>query len=251
MTIMNAILSPKKRERVGDELDDMECIHINKKIITEGLSSLRLDGSCAEGRRLQANNGMDSDVNDIMVLEEGSTTSPRRSVGPEYDEASENLLSILKSGSRKYGRRVDYLVDDLIRKTPRTGYSFGNCNSEIDMEDIIPNSIGPHPLTDRPLGMLWPTVVPTVEGAEMLASSENDGQCRNVARQNRLGAETSSRMDEDGANSDTTSQDSDERSNQNERIEMVCRELAMRKPPPGCHVAGLLTHSDWGIEELS
>ncbi len=44
----------------------------------------------------------------------------------------------------------------VIRKSQRTRYQ--NFHSDMDPELIIPNSIGPHPLTDRSLGKLWPTL---------------------------------------------------------------------------------------------
>ena len=44
-------------------------------------------------------------------------------------------------GRYKYARKVDYLIDDLIRKSRRTF-----CHSHLDEREIkIPNSIGPQP----------------------------------------------------------------------------------------------------------
>ncbi|KAJ1405200.1 hypothetical protein B484DRAFT_457121, partial [Ochromonadaceae sp. CCMP2298] len=74
--------------------------------------------------------------------------------------ADEILISVLKGGSHKYIRKVDYLIDEVIRKARKTEYSAVGDNAYSD----IPNSVGPHPLTDRPLGTLWPTVVPTLGG---------------------------------------------------------------------------------------
>lgn len=239
---MSTELTPKKRERICEEIEDLDCVHISKKLLSEGLNSLHLDGHKvnSEPREIEIDGGMEME-------DTPSNNEPSRK--DDYDEASENLLSVLTTGTRKFGRRVDYLVDGLIRKSQRTSYSLNHVHDFVDIEDFIPNSIGPHPLTDRPLGKLWPTVVPTLEGAEMIASNSSPNMNQLIVRPQ----ESSSRMEEDGSYSEDSSEDSDEigDGNTNGTVERRRMELPTPRPSSGCHVAGAVTHSDWGIEEVN
>jgi hypothetical protein len=160
----------------------------------------------------------------------------------QADVCSENLLFEMKTGTRKYGRRVDYLVDELIRKSQRTRESAQQSNWEPDLEDIIPSSIGPHPLTDRPLGKLWPTVVPTEKGTALM-----------IHRDQKLLDESGEKQEADDNRMDDAR--SDTSSNSDDSDLGICINEHMFVPissdfKVGCHPANSITHSDWGIEDV-
>lgn len=69
---------------------------------------------------------------------------------PIFDSADDNegdSTFVLKGGKMQYVRKIDFLVDDLIRKTNKTLGWVGGC-TELS---CIPSSIGPDPSTDRRL----------------------------------------------------------------------------------------------------
>ena len=89
------------------------------------------------------------------------------------------LISIIKGGRRQYVRKVDYLVDELIRK--KASRSFGN-GGLIDGENelmAIPSYVGPSPRDDQLLSLILPppplasppSLVPIVEVEDDIHSS--------------------------------------------------------------------------------
>eukprot|EP01039_Chlorochromonas_danica_P000326 gene326-349_t len=68
------------------------------------------------------------------------------------------FIATFKGGRKQYVRKVDYLVDELIRKTRRTLQQ--QPNSLGQEECSIPNVIGPHPAVDHALSLLLPPLPP-------------------------------------------------------------------------------------------
>lgn len=60
-------------------------------------------------------------------------------------DAIDAFVHTMKGGKLQYIRKIDFLVDDLVRKTNRTLNWAGGSASELC---CIPSSIGPHPGTD-------------------------------------------------------------------------------------------------------
>lgn len=59
----------------------------------------------------------------------------------------------------KYGRRVDFLVDELIRKSRRVAEQHCNNYNTSDSDFQIPSNVGPQPTTDLALTPSWPCSV--------------------------------------------------------------------------------------------
>lgn len=89
-------------------------------------------------------NGMETDdLSDYDSIEEE----------PHNHEQSELFSSMINSGKRKYVRKVDYLVDELIRKTRKTR-ELPQYMQEMDAG--IPPYVGPSPKTDNALSIMVP-----------------------------------------------------------------------------------------------
>lgn len=171
---------------------------------------------------------------------------------------SDNLLSVLKNGTRKYGRRVDYLVDELIRKSQKIQRSSADQITDLDYEQIVPSSIGPHPLADRALGKLWPTVVPTTEGAALLRLAYETRACADGKGTNSVN-DSDSCMDEDCQETDSSkdmnvSESGTELNGIIEEYEHVSIDSGLQSEQ-ACqgranNLANNITHRDWGIEEV-
>ena len=267
-TIAMIDFSPKKRDRPNEDDDFPEAMQPNKKLLVDSFTSLKIGenngiayepGTVTECTTSDTSD-MDTDaMTSTVVCFAPSRTSNGVSV---QSEESENLYSMLKSGTRKYGRRVDYLVDELIRKSQRTCISTAS-SADFDIEAVVPSSIGPHPLTDRPLGKLWPTVVPTEKGASLLKCNESS-QYGGVN-----GQYLKSRFSRDGSSSDSENDSEMEEDNctnfdqnQFEMEEVVngCAKVNVASDPQlevvisnssNAHHAGIITHSDWGIEDVT
>jgi hypothetical protein len=72
----------------------------------------------------------------------------------EYNDCNEIEMKpnfLIKGG--KYGRKVDFLIDNLIRKTRRTT----EAQKYNDFDSQIPHTIGPEPTTDHILSLYIPT----------------------------------------------------------------------------------------------
>jgi hypothetical protein len=187
--------------------------------------------------------------------------------------ADEILISVLKGGSHKYIRKVDYLIDEVIRKARKTEYLAVGDNAYSD----IPNSVGPHPLTDRPLGTLWPTIVPTLGWPAESMDSETL-QCmgqRECDTRGGVGGNAERMKISEDANAMqvvTTSAGTagrrgsrsgcSGRSGLSERMEEEAHsntcpgESSLPDLAYGWHDAepdhaGLITHSEWGIEDVA
>lgn len=270
----------KKRDRVDDDCDQPEAIQPNKKLLLDIFTSLNLsegEGDSYEpGTITECTSSEMNDMETESILP-GSILKPSTETEMSTEvclrnENDENIYSILKNGTRKYGRRVDYLVDELIRKSQKT-YNSSGCSSDLDLEAVVPSSIGPHPLTDRLLGKLWPTVVPTEEGATMLTLIEHPGyprqeESRRAYRNNPNTYNTHNTTPNDSEHNSDMEEDSnmfDIDQNNVEMNEMVadCAKVDLHSSAENdntvcessdsnnIHHAGLITHSDWGIEDVT
>ena len=58
---------------------------------------------------------------------------------------------------KRLGSKADYLIDELIRKSYRKNSYMSNGDRYGD--DVIPSSIGPHPMTDMAIVTYWPIIL--------------------------------------------------------------------------------------------
>lgn len=94
------------------------------------------------------------------VLEKNQSFDSMNSKSTESDEEDqlkmeerEYMVAMIKGGKRKYVRKVDYLVDELIRKTRKT------CDIPVyvtDTDAYLPPNIGPSPRVDQAISILVP-----------------------------------------------------------------------------------------------
>ena len=85
-------------------------------------------------------------------------TSAVMSIDSDINELCEDFPTL---STKKPIRKVDFLIDDLIRKSRRK-YEPTLQSSEIDYDSNIPSSIGPKPTTDQILSSrYWPIIAPT------------------------------------------------------------------------------------------
>jgi hypothetical protein len=250
MSVDISSYSAKKRGRHLEDWDSLEPSDNHKKFLCDGLTTLRLADSSRSAPTTKTNAGTpgakspSSDNSGISMDTEVVATegADRRS---QDDVCSENLLFEMKTGTRKYGRRVDYLVDELIRKSQRTRETAQQPNWELDLEDVIPNSIGPHPLTDRALGKLWPTVVPTEKGTAMIIHRDQK-LLEDASEKQDPSNSDDNRMDDARSDTSSSSDDSDLGFCVNEHMFVpISTDFKV-----GCHPANSITHSDWGIEDV-
>eukprot|EP01038_Epipyxis_sp_PR26KG_P008674 gene8674-11719_t len=151
---MESLLHKKRGRDSNFFVDEAEYIK-NKRILQESLEQLRItpdtppNTPCTQNNRIINNNfniNLESNiVNDDSAIYEGNQV-----------ESNEEFISVLKGGRRKYLRKVDYLVDELIRKSHRNQNFNSSTNDE--SQTWIPNSIGPQPGTDNNLisNKNWP-----------------------------------------------------------------------------------------------
>lgn len=132
----------------------------------------------------------------------------------------------------KIVRKIDFLVDDLIRKTNKTLDWVGDCT---DLSSI-PSSIGPDPSTDRRF----------LSGGDIMENALVSAQQNNRQMENQSDAcESRSKRDDP---SPMTSQLSSTRS----KFGSVYASPWSRaqKPVTKEKLSGDITHDDWPIEEL-
>jgi hypothetical protein len=108
----------------------------NADVVSQNFKKIRISSN-KEGNQEEDDYNGDADFPSASPL----VTSPRRrGLDPMY-------FSIKK----KAGRHVDYLEDDLIRKSRRRSWEQNSVASGVPPSDFalsIPSSIGPHPTTD-------------------------------------------------------------------------------------------------------
>mmetsp|Transcript_19831 Transcript_19831/g.33175 ORF Transcript_19831/g.33175 Transcript_19831/m.33175 type:complete len:259 (-) Transcript_19831:4651-5427(-) len=255
-----------RESRKRKVVESAEQYHQNKRLIDDGFRSLRvssprsvpqkLDENAVGGTHIASNPPLLQANTSSVPVEDASIGLPSERSSSDHTVDNDEMIAILKGGRRKYLRKVDYLVDNIIRKTHRTCSSVhGECNY---LDPSIPSSVGPHPLTDSPLGMLWPTVVPSPGGPAMLlpppqsemnkislsldadSDDDDDTAMKSIHSTENLGVGSycgselrleNMHMEEDTTNlSATTSTGSDCQKN---------------------YHSGAITHSDWGIEDIT
>ena len=154
---------------------------------------------------------------------------------PIFDSA-ENLdydsTFVVKGGKMKYVRKIDFLVDDLIRKTNKTLGWMGGC-TELS---CIPSSIGPDPTTDRRF----------LSGGDRTENAAVDALQNKCQMENQTDAsESRSKREIPPSN---TVQLSSARSNfETDHISPWPR---VQKLITKEKLSGDITHSDWPIEEV-
>ena len=171
--------SEKKRLRALD-LDEFQNA---KKRIFDGLGSLSLhDEKTSHIDRNQSTASSSSNKNNerYLITDKSNTQStfslsPRsQSLSQTYNNTHETttVMSIDSDinelcedfptlSTKKPIRKVDFLIDDLIRKSRRK-YEPTLQSTEIDYDSNIPSSVGPKPTTDHILSSrYWPIIAPT------------------------------------------------------------------------------------------
>jgi hypothetical protein len=121
---------------------------------------------------------------------------------------------IVKGGKMKYVRKIDFLVDDLIRKTNKTLGWVGGCS---DLS-CIPSSVGPDPSTDR----------------RFLSGGDRMENAIVVAQQNNCQMENQSDASESRA----------------KKSDYVSPWPRVQKLITKEKLSGDITHDDWPIEEV-
>lgn len=139
---------------------------------------------------------------------------------------------VIKGGRMKIVRRIDFLVDDLIRKTNKTLDWVGECT---DLSSI-PSSIGPDPSTDRRF----------LPGRDITESAIVSAQQNN--RQMAYQSDACESRSERDDLSSMTSQFSSTRSNLGS--DYASPWSRAQKPIAKEKLSGDITHDDWPIEEL-
>jgi hypothetical protein len=117
-------------------------ISYNKRILSDRFCLLKITSGGVEDIGYSANY-ITSLENDTSFLE-GKGRYPSASNLHSDDEAKFPNFS---RGRFKYARKVDYLIDEIIRKSRRTF-----CQSD-EREITVPSSIGPQPTTDHALSI--------------------------------------------------------------------------------------------------
>ena len=153
-------------------------------------------------------------------------TTVKIDVDSQYElksDAVDAFFHTMKGGKLQYVRKIDFLVDDLVRKTNRTLNWAGGSASELC---CIPSSIGPHPATD----MRFLSTVAEVNDSETYGDS----------------------YEERGKKSHSSS----------EKVDFSAPSPGAYVSDPGLHnnvllptrsskLSGDLSHCDWPIEEIS
>ena len=125
----------KRARSCENDSDELEELSFNKRILSDKFNLLKITSS-----------GSDVGDNIDFVPFGGQSTSVAEF--SQYPPPNvNNLQSNFSCGRYKYARKVDYLIDNLIRKSRKTF-----CHSD-EREIKIPNSIGPQPTTDRALSL--------------------------------------------------------------------------------------------------
>ncbi len=256
----------RDRSNVENELKYRQ----NKRILNEGLQSLSLSQYTA------ITDDIDEDLGGVLYKADDQThveniktrsdsectvdsVKSNEDASQTHAPEEEHLISVLKGGQVKYLRKVDFLVDDLIRKTHRTEVSKLYCPKEFDSK--IPSTTGPSPTLDHILSNpLWP--VKLFDSAHLL-NSPNDAKSRWVIK---AGGDSNA-VDLHGdhqpeASSFNSFEDSDYESDDDVDNSIrgytvhhlknnARKELAQGvKSKLPCTLAGDSTHSDWGIQDV-
>ena len=159
-----------KRIRPYDSCDEFDECSFSKRVLSEGFSLLKITNSDTDDRTISAN---DSE----SVKSENRTKScllaryPQKQsrgfeayYGPNCtppifmasDSSNEKVYPTNNGGRYKYARKVDFLIDEIIRKSRRT-YEYEHRLNDGDW--YIPNTLGPQPTTDRAISVFRDDIV--------------------------------------------------------------------------------------------
>lgn len=180
-TASTAEVTEQSRKRLHSLCDDQTEYQQHKKALYKSLGHLSIDGggldgifdvnqknqppgSTTVGEKRSYNFDEDSDTasnngelscemdNVSINSDESGDTKPKirrkrlsNPILPAENDA--DVAQLLASGRKKYQRRIDYLVDEVIRKSKRTSYQPSDGEGEL----LIPASVGPQPTTDQAL----------------------------------------------------------------------------------------------------
>jgi hypothetical protein len=160
-----------------DQNDDNDYKSYNKNNIINDTNSIYSEDS--EEEKDRSSFDRDSRIAyDISINSNKSST---------YD----SFIHVIKGGKVKYLRKIDYLVDDLIRKSQRKELNKYYENDSMVM--MIPSSIGPNPLNDqRIISNLWPMII-----------VPQDDEEKEKIRENKIDSTSNSNKNSDSNNSDT------------------------------------------------
>eukprot|EP01031_Cornospumella_fuschlensis_P031254 gene31254-37766_t len=225
----------RKRERPHDSAMDEDYFR-SKRILQEGFRSMSIEepsrhSSIYGYSQISEGNGDDQSVADMgeelrrqnsetsTISEEESDDERSRRFPSKYEDI---FVSAIKGGRRQYVRKVDFLVDELIRKTQRTCMRGDRTGG--DYETIyIPSNVGPQPTTDHALALLLPPALCDFKSiAEM--EQEQEGKAKAASR----GTDNDRDTDKHGP-----------------------APLGMSEDTPKSYYSGNVTHDDWDIEELA
>lgn len=154
---METMVIKRKRDTPESELRYRQ----NKRIMNEALNSLSLSRYTA----ITDHDGGTEYAADYDLTPPPPSSSRRnsgkhslRSTSRQSEHESDHdvqtieeeyMLSVIKGGQKKYLRKVDFLVDELIRKSSRSEFPKTYCPKDFDSQ--LPPSVGPSPKTDLAL----------------------------------------------------------------------------------------------------
>ena len=156
------------------------------------------------------------------------------------------LADILTGGKIRYSRKIDFLVDDLIRKTNRTLDWAGN--NELS---CIPSTIGPHPLTDM---RLLSSQREEGDGGNHEMRSRNEDQAiryDNSSNKLKSSFNRTGTLPLDVQHRASPNYDLQRlRQRQDDERRLHCLNSKQVEMCNENHHSGDVTHSDWPIEEI-
>lgn len=162
----------RKRERSIPDCGDEEYMK-SKRLLQEGFRTMTIGDQMRDSflnsfHSSQSENTDDQSVSDAVdgniapnLLERHNSVETSISEEDSDDDRdrvriygdNDIFISAIKGGRQQYVRKVDFLVDELIRKNQRTSM---NLNSQ--QEITIPGTLGPHPGTDNALSVFVPPI---------------------------------------------------------------------------------------------
>jgi hypothetical protein len=243
----------RKRERSNAE-NELKYKQ-NKRILNEGLQSLNLN------QYTTITDASIDDIDDLLPIDNhvGVIDSDTNHSYDTDDEAQnqpleeEHLISVLKGGQIKYLRKVDFLVDELIRKSHRTEVSKQFCPKDFDSN--LPSTLGPSPTTDHALSMpLWPVkIFDSVHFLEDESIVIHPHRLATVRPRNGSNAillhDLAGGLYSNGVNGSPIGTPKVER-DIFDLSDDLSDDSVQNVLPGGVQLAGDTTHSDWGIVDL-
>jgi hypothetical protein len=182
--------------------------------------------------------GNNENENEANVMKEEDDEDLKSRISESDNESTSSISStdennlIMKNkfifnNRRKYDRKVDYLVDELIRKKNKTFQTSLNC-----YDHAIRSSVGPHPLDDNRLSIVsWPKVSILNPNELLLQMNDNENIIHKF----------SSLCNENN-------KDDDNNNFASKTLQQLEQQSEVKK---GLSHAGDTTHTEWIIEEVN